>query len=140
MLGDAVGEGSAMDKTTLLGILQANRALFDQTLAQVKEPYLTGRHGADERSARDIVAHITGWEQRLIGWLAAAARGETPQIPEPGATWDDMDGLNARDFKANYDRPLDDVLADSRRSFQQLLERVVAFSEVELTDPGRYAG
>jgi hypothetical protein len=128
-----------MDKATLLGMLQANRALFDQTLAQVKEPYLTGPHGADERSARDIVAHITGWEQRLRGWLAAAARGETPQIPEPGATWDDMDRLNARDFKANHHRPVDEVLADSRRSFQQLLERVVAFSEGELTEPGRYA-
>jgi hypothetical protein len=42
-----------------------------------------------------------------------ARRSETPQIPEPGATWDDTDRLNARDFKAIRDRPVDDVLAAS---------------------------
>jgi hypothetical protein len=126
-----------MDKATLLDMLRANRALFESTLARVREPYLTGPCGADQRSAKDIVAHLTAWEGRLIGWLAAA-QGQTPQIPEPGATWDDMDRLNARDFPANLGRALDEVLADSRRSFQQLLDQVAAFCEEELTEPGRY--
>src|SRR5262245_16827269 len=93
-----------MDKATLLDMLRANRALFDRTLAQVGEAQMLGADGAGRWAGVDIVGHITTWEQRLIGWLAAAARGETPQIPEPGATWDNMDWLNARDYAANRDR------------------------------------
>ena len=43
------------------------------------------------RSVKDIVAHMTAWEQRMIQWLDESAAGLAPQRPAPGMTWDDLD-------------------------------------------------
>ncbi len=122
----------------LLRMLEDNCDLFEQTLAKVREPLLTQPPTAGGLSAKDIVAHRTAWEGRLIGWLEAAARGESAPIPEPGATWDDVDRLNAVTFAANRERPLDEVLRDKRRSFTRLVQLVAGFSDDELTNRERY--
>jgi len=127
-----------MDRATLLRVLQDNRDLFERTLAKVREPLLSQPPAEGGMSAKDIVAHVMAWEQRLIGWLEAAARGEAASIPEAGATWNDMDRLNAATYAANKDRPLAEVLMDKRRSFTRLVQCVAAFSDEELTERDRY--
>ena len=128
-----------MDRTTLLNMLRENRATFERLLAQISEKRMLEPMEKDQRSGKDIVAHTTGWEQRLLGWLQAAARGETPQVPETGATWDDLDRLNAQTYDQNRNRFLQEIMAESHRSFQQLLEQVQAFSDEELFEPHRFA-
>ena len=41
--------------------LRANRALFEQTIARVNEEKLL------EALGKDILAHLTAWEQRMVG-------------------------------------------------------------------------
>jgi hypothetical protein len=127
-----------MEQATLLAMLRDNRDLFEQTLAKVREPLLTQPPADGELSAKDIVAHVTAWEGRLIGWLEAAARGEEAPIPEAGATWAEMDRLNAATYAANKDRPLGEVLMDKRRSFARMMQCVAGFSDEELSDPQRF--
>lgn len=127
-----------MDKPTLLNMLQTNRALFDELVAQISEERMLGPLEDDFRSGKDILAHTTAWEQRLIQWLKAAAQGEIPQVPEPDATWDDMDRLNAQTLIRNQNRLLQEVMDESRRSFEQLLEEVESFSEEDLIDLHRF--
>ncbi len=128
-----------MTKSTLLTMLQENSALFTRTLAQVSEAQMTQPVALGQWAGKDILAHLTAWNHRLIGWLEAAAREETPAIPEPGATWDDVDRLNAQTFAETHQLPLADVRAAFERSFQQVLEQVQALSDEQLTDPQRYA-
>ncbi len=127
-----------MTKSTLLTMLQENRALFQRTLAQVSKAQMTQPLAEGQWAGKDILAHLTAWNHRLIGWIQAAARNETPAIPEPGATWDDEDQLNAKTFSETHQIPLADVREAFERSFQQLLEQVQALSEEQLTDPQRY--
>jgi hypothetical protein len=49
------------------------------------------------------------------------------------------DEINAWIYESNRDRPLADVLSDSREVFQQLVEAIAAFSDDELQDPQRFA-
>jgi len=42
-------------------------------------------------SVKDIMAHISAWEKLMIRWLEESLRGETPQRPAPGESWDDLD-------------------------------------------------
>ena len=128
-----------MDNATLLNKLRNNRALYEHTVAQVSETRLIEPSGKDQHSGKDIIAHLTAWEQRAIQWLKTAARGETPHSPEPGATWDDMDRLNAQSFAQNKHRTLLEVREASQQSFQELLELIQAFSEDELTVPRPFA-
>jgi len=118
-----------MERATLLRMLHENRAFFDQTVALVSDERMCEPPREGHWSGKDILAHVTTWERRLLGWLAAAARGAGTQIPEPGATWDDMDRLNAVSYAANRDRALEDITADSRRSFAQVLAQIEAFSD-----------
>jgi hypothetical protein len=63
-------------------------------------------------------------------------RGEDDGLPHD--TLADIDRRNAENYAANYARPLDDVLADSRRTFEQLSALTERFSEEDLFTPGRY--
>ena len=128
-----------MDSAALLNKLRNNRALYEHVVSQVSETRLIEPSGKDQRSGKDIIAHLTAWEQRAIQWLKTAARGETPHSPEPGATWDDMDRLNAQSLAQNKHRTLLEVREASQQSFQELLELIQAFSEDELTVPRPFA-
>lgn len=124
-----------MDKATVLTKLHANRALFERLIARVDEQHLLEAQDEQTPSAKDTIAHLTAWEQRVILWLKTVAQGEIPQSPAPGATWNDMDRLNALTLAQNRGRALQEVLADSQRSFQELLAQIDVFSDEELTMP-----
>jgi hypothetical protein len=72
-------------------------------------------------SMKDIVAHLTGWQPRLIARLQAAQRGE----PEPPPPWparlQTEDEINAWIYESNHGRSVHEVLAESHQVFQQLL-------------------
>ena len=86
---------------------------------------------------KDIVAHITGWRRRTVRRFQAALNHE-PDVPPlwPKALQED-DEINAWIYQANRDRPLADVLSDSREVFHQLVDVIAAFSDDELQDPQR---
>ncbi|HEY7127011.1 MAG TPA: ClbS/DfsB family four-helix bundle protein [Ktedonobacterales bacterium] len=127
-----------MTKSTLLTMLGDNFALFLRTLAQISYEQMTQPLAENQWAGKDILSHLTAWNYRLVGWLQAAGRNETPAIPEPDATWDDEDRLNAKTFAETHQLPLADVCKAFERSFQQVLERVQALSDEQLTDPRRY--
>ena len=52
----------------------------------------------------------------------------------------EVDEINAWIYEANRDRPLAEVLSESREVFQQLVETLDAFSEEELQDLRRILG
>jgi len=51
---------------------------------------------------------------------------------------EDDDRINAWIYRQGHDRPLAEVLAESRRQFAQLRELVAGLPEDVLTEPGRY--
>ncbi len=127
-----------MDKNKLLGLIQAERIHLESLLGHLSNRQMLHTAVQGEWTIKDIFAHITAWEQRLLTWLQATKRNETPIRPEPGATWDDIDRINECSYQASRNRQLNDVLRDARHSYQQVLEMVQSFSEEDLTQPGRY--
>lgn len=128
-----------MSKARLLEEIQAERNHLRALIAPLSDEQMCQPVFEGQRSIKDILVHITAWEQRCIRWIEASLRGETPERPEPGYAWEDIDRLNERTFVENQHRPLQDVLADSARSYEQLLEEVRSLSEEDLTDPDRFA-
>jgi hypothetical protein len=127
-----------MDKLRLLDLIRMEHAFLMRALAglMVDEMGVPGVVG--EWSVKDILAHITTWEQRFLKALAVVERGEAPEWPEAGYTWDDLDALNARDYSANQDRPLAEVWADFERSFAELLDKTASMPDAALLAPGYY--
>lgn len=123
----------------LLKILVKERLHWEALIGTLSdEQYLEA--GVDGRlSVKDLLSHITAWEQRMLQWINETLAGIVPQRPAPGMTWEDLDRLNELTYLASKDRELDEVLADSIDSYSQSLEVVRNLSDADLFDGSRFA-
>ena len=129
--------GTTISKTQLLAELNNENASWQALLDDIGEANMTQPEVAGGWSIKDIVAHLTGWRRRTVRRFQATLNHEpgfTPPWPE-GLQEDDE--INAWIYESNRDRPLADVLSDSREVFQQLVDVIDAFSDDELQDPQR---
>jgi hypothetical protein len=130
------------DPTTKIQIINLIKTGHEALLAILKpltETQLTQSGVEDKLSVKDILAHITDWEQRMIRWIEESLQGKTPERPTPGMTWDDLDRLNGQTYLANKDRPLGEVQSDFAASYQQSLHVIESLSNADLFDPYHFA-
>jgi len=114
---------------------QALKAVLDQV-----GPERMVRPGVESSwSVKDILAHISAWEKLMIQWLEETLRGETPQRPSPGESWDDLDIFNEQLYQNNKDKKRDDVLQEFAEVHQKAVKIVEAMKESDLFDPDRFA-
>jgi len=126
-------------KHELLGILQAEKSRLEIIVGRLTEAQLLEPGIEDNRSVKDLLAHITAWEQRMINWLNESVAGLVPQRPAPGMTWDDLDRLNEQTFLENKDKALTEVMSASATSYAQALRRVQEMTDQDLFDGARFA-
>lgn len=122
-----------MDKPTFLAKLQHNRALFNRILALIDEPRMLHPHESNAWSGKDLIAHLTAWDQQTLHVLNDIAGGNTPHL-EPI----DVDAFNAETVAASRSRPLHAVLTDSQHTFQELLNHIQQMPEDDLINPQRF--
>lgn len=138
MGGEELSVDEQMTKAKLLKTLRSRRAEWDATLAEVPESWMTERGVAGEWSVKDIIAHLTYYERWYADRLHEQLRGEYYTPTEIDAMH--YDERNEHIYQQNRDRPLDDVLAESRLVFQRLIEGVAGHSEAFLTEPQEIEG
>src|SRR5207302_1509092 len=113
-----------ISKKQLLAELQSEQAAWLALLDEIGEENMTQPEVAGGWSIKDIVAHLTGWRRRTVLRFRTALDPTvdmTPSWPAELDEDDEVDEINAWIYKANRDRPLGDVLNDSREVFQQLV-------------------
>ena len=121
-----------LDKIRLLERIRMEHAFFERTLALLTPEEMLIPNVSGEWSVKDILAHCTVWMQRVMLWFDQAGHGQTPDIPERGYTWDDIDGLNVEYAARDRDLPLHQVLADFRQAHLDVCDFVQAFSDDQL--------
>jgi uncharacterized protein (TIGR03083 family) len=92
-----------------------------------------------EWSVKDVLAHLTAWQQMVLGWYAAGKRGETPRTPSDKHTWAQIPALNQDIYEAHRDQPLDEVRAELAASHRQAMSLVESLDDAELFTPNVYA-
>jgi hypothetical protein len=115
-----------MNKSELLHWLQSEYQQWNAFLDQIA-PTLMEQPGVNgDWSMKDMVAHLTGWNQRLVAHLQAAQHGK----PEPDPPWpahlQGEDEINAWIFESNRERSLREILDESQQQVQQLLALIEA--------------
>ena len=126
-------------KAELLDGTRAEHVRLEAALAGVSEEAMLQPGVVGGWSIKDILAHISDWEQRFLSWYRAGQRGEIPERPEPGLTWDDTDLLNQRIYEKHRHRSLPDVRDGFDASYRELISTVEAMSEPELFTVGHFA-
>ena len=118
--------------------MRTKYAALEEILTPLDETQMTTAGVNGNWSIKDIMAHITSWHHRLLDWLHAASRNVEPTISGPDST-EEMDKLNAQFYKEHKSRPLDDVLADFRTTYLQIVDVVQTLDNEDLTDADRFA-
>jgi len=127
-----------MTKSRLLEEIQIEHQRLEKTLAMVDEEQMLIPGVIDEWTIKDILAHITVWEQRMVRWLGEAMSGEEAHMLPDGMTWDDLDDWNEQTYQEHLHRPVEQVLADYELSYPQALKAAKEVPEQDLIDPDRF--
>jgi hypothetical protein len=126
-----------MNKNKFLHILRSERTQWEDLLSEVGISRMELTGAAGEWSVKDIVAHISAYEQGLVEWLRAASCGETVEFPV--LDHPDLDYRNQLIYSVNRARTLEDVLQEAEEVFRELIQIVASLSEEELLDPDKTA-
>jgi hypothetical protein len=121
-------------KAELIERMAAVRSMVEAAIAGKDEAILT-RPGADGWSAKDHLAHLTSWQESLMALLEGRSRAEALGVDEQTYKVGGLDETNACLHERAKDQPLDRVLADFRRSRQDLLALLDRFSGEDLYKP-----
>jgi hypothetical protein len=119
-------------KDELLRTIRERREAVERIVSERDEAALIAPTLDEGWSIKDTLVHLAAWERRLLNATAAAERGEDDVWPEPGATIYDTHRLNDRDFAANRDRRLSDVLAESRQTSADFIAWAETFSDEQI--------
>ncbi len=121
-------------KTTarLLELIRTERAAFNAWVARV-DPARRDEPGvAGEWSLKDVVAHVTWHEREMIGLVRgrALAGSELWNLP--------LAERNAEIYRLNRARPVNEVFAEDRATYAELLQVLSGLPDAALVDAGQF--
>jgi hypothetical protein len=128
-----------MDKATLLDNISAGHEMLAKTLSPLHEAQMTATRVNGDWSIKDVLVHLTAWQQRLLAELQKAARGDKADMCGVDINGEEMDRLNEQFYQENKNRPLNEVLNDFYSTHTSMLAAVQAMSSEDLTNPQRFA-
>lgn len=122
-------------KAAILDRIRATHQPLEALLAQLNPDRMSQPGVNGDWSVKDMLAHITWWEQHLLRRL------RTGHDDLDGEAEDDQsatDRVNAAVFAANRDRPLADVRADFDASYSEVLAVIGAMADDALASDEVY--
>lgn len=128
--------------TTKNELLATSQTDYRVLLSQVQrfspaEQQTPGVNG--EWAIKQMLTHLTAWEQLFLGWYQSGARGETPTTPAPGHTWgwNSLGELNQRIFLQHKAESLAEAAQAFAAAHAQVVALIQTLSEEDLFTPGR---
>ena len=122
-----------VEKAELLKRSQDGYAQLEALLAPLSAAQMTTPDVNGPWSVKDNLAHLTVWQDYLLSRLQGISSGKEPPEFMPGLNTEDEQ--NERIYQENKARPLPEVQAAFRASYQRVLAAVQATSEESLNAP-----
>jgi len=119
-----------MTQAELSPAIKRDHAALDALLARVPETRMTQPLLDAGWSVKDVLAHITAWEQLCLKWLRTGVREELTAGDDLGTQ---VDALNARLYAENRAQALDAVRDAYARSYDEIVTAAEALSDEQLT-------
>lgn len=127
------------NKIQLIDDIQTEHAALETLLNSLSHEQMTAPNVVGAWSVKDVLAHLTAWEQMCLAWYQAGKRGETPKTPAEDLSWRQIPELNLRIYNAHQHQPLAVVLEAFGDSYAGMLDAVQQMTEQELFAPNYYA-
>ena len=125
-------------KDQLLADIRTQHRRLEKTLATLSAEDMLQPGVTASWSVKDLLAHLTAWEQLFLDWYTCGLHGCAPAISPVGMSRKAMDALNAQIYTQNQAHPLEDIRAEFQASYRQVLSVVEAIPEADMFTPGRF--
>jgi hypothetical protein len=128
-------------RESLLGAVRELREDLDRVVVEAGAERMGESGSLGEWTLKDVIAHLTGWRKVTAARLEAGLHGVEPQFPWPPHLDEerDLDEINRWFFETSREKPVGDVLSESRETFERVERAISAMSEDDLLTPGRFA-
>jgi len=118
-----------MDKTSLIRRLEQAWSDFQAAYAGLSEREMLVRGVTGDWSVRDILAHVTWWEEEALKYLPVLLAGGRP--PKYSVMYGGLDAFNALMTEKRKDMTLNDVLREQKSTHERLIKLLEAAPEQE---------
>jgi len=132
--------------TDVLAKIDQERTEWETLLAEIGEERMETPGASGEWTVKDVIAHISGWHTPSLVHLQGVIDGDPnakytwPVDYSAAATEDEqVQIINDWLYEQNHDRPLDEVIAESRGQWDEMRNIVTGISEDQLNDPALFS-
>ncbi len=135
---DGVAEGlrrrrPGMTRDELLHWLLETRREFDELVAAIPKERLDKPIPGKKRSARDVIHHVTAYEELIVQRLQHAQDGETTAFDRDHEGWEQF---NDRVWEEAKDVDSLTALARSHRVFREMIDQIRVLQDDEINGKG----
>ena len=120
----------------LLKRLDAAWLAFNESYAGLPDAQLLTRGVTGEWSVRDIIAHVTTWEEEALKHLPLILKGGTP--PRYSVQYGGIDAFNARTTEEKRNLSLCEVRAQATATHARLVDFVQCAPEAQIVGDTRF--
>ena len=125
-----------MNRTQLLNRVERAWAEFRESYAGLPEPEVLRSGVTGLWSVRDIIAHVTWWEEEALTHLPLILAGERP--PRYSVVYGGIDAFNALMTERRKHLSLADVLREQDRTHRRLIELIERVPEDQIQRETRW--
>ncbi len=125
-----------MNKQQLLKKLDTAWATIRESYDGLSDAQMTGSRVTSDWSVRDILAHVSIWEEEALKYLPLIIKGGTP--PRYSATYGGIDAFNALMMEQAKDLSLAGVLERLDETHRRLIDFLKEVPEEQFTHETRF--
>jgi hypothetical protein len=125
-----------MDKQQLLKQLDKAWTAFKASYAGLPDAQLTEPGVTGDWSVKDILAHVTTWEEEALKHLPLIAKGGRP--PRYSVTYGGIDAFNAQIMAPKRSLLLAEVLQQLDETHRRLIDYIQSAPEEQFTQETRF--
>ena len=126
------------NKQELLSLLAKSRSRLEDMITKIPPGKLEQAGVNGVWAGKDVLTHISAWEEYQIGWMDAVLNGEKPDVPGPGLTFgeQDIDRFNRQIFEDHCRETTHQVLDRFHSIHERFIAQIEAMPEEILVRPG----
>jgi hypothetical protein len=130
------------DKTKIINRLRDEFSRWEELLGGLSEEEISAPERIEALSIKDIVAHLTTWQEISVARMEAGLQDNEPVFPgwpaglDPDA--DNVDAINAWIYESRHGAPWEEIHREWRERFLRLIELGEAMPEKDLMEAGKY--
>jgi hypothetical protein len=125
-----------MDRQQLLKQLDKAWTAIKETYAGLSDSQMTEPGVTGDWSVKDIIAHVTWWEEEALKHLPLIIKGGRP--PRYSVKYGGIDAFNAQMTEQKQELPLSDVLRQMDETHSRLIAYIQSVPEEQFTRETRF--